>query len=91
MDTVHYHIRSYRCLTNGLAERLLETTLTMDHDIDDWERVLHSGEASVYTLTDQWGYLHIVLHYDRTILDILYLGKQDILNFLPLYEAAITE
>lgn len=93
---VCYRVQSYRCLTSGLAEGLMETLLSPpDGDRPDWSRLAHDGTATVYTCLEEWNvgeiYQRLLLTDGRRVMTVSYQGERDILAFLPFFEAALAE
>lgn len=94
--SVYYRVQLYRCLTAGLAEDLAETLLSPpEGDRPNWSLLSHDGAATVYTCVEEWNsgelYQRLLLTDGRRVMTVTYQGEQDILAFLPAYEAALTE
>lgn len=96
-EGTHYYVHTYRCLTEGLAKDLADTLLNESgRKTEDWEAILHEGESNVWFLQEDKHdspdtYDRLILQLGKKVISVVYLGEQDILHFLPQYEAAITE
>lgn len=93
--SVYYRVESYRCLTSGLADGLAETLLSPpEGDKPDWSRLAHGGAATVYHCEETWNgerCQRLLLAEGCRVMTVSYQGEGDILAFLPLFEAAMTE
>ncbi len=96
-EECHYYVHAYRCLTEGLAKDLADTLLNESgRKTEDWEAILHGGESKVWFLQEDKHdssdtYDRLILQLGKEVMEVTYLGGQDILSFLPQYEAAMTE